>query len=228
MSQRPDPWGPFKSLREWLADSDLPPIVRHVGLEIGKHFDANGYCFVSVETLCERSGWGKTAVKQAIRILTDGPDCPLERTIGGSRRGEGRESTSYRLRPDRVTARPGRQKTGPPCNLEMAASRPEPGRDATTKDSVKDFLKGARELLESAWAQRVGKPPKWFWDDVGPLLSESRPVAVVEAALRCYIANTEASRTSSGAFARRIEHWVQRSKPPRRTIFDTNLSERAS
>lgn len=219
-------WEPFKRLRDYVNASDLAPTVRHVALVIGGHLNERGECFVSVGGLCRETGLGRTAISAAVQTLSVGAERLFDRTPGGARIGARYGCSAYSLRDPKGSATRGARLTrGSSSEHEGSATRTRGVRHAVTNDSFNDSLKGrgpellpakanstARTILETDWAEGIGAPPRWYWQEVGPLLSASRPLSVIQKAQLLYMAQADKATALPRDFAQRVEHWVTLAK----------------
>ncbi len=211
-------WEPFKRVREWLAESDLPPTARHVGLEIGAHLDENGSAFPSLGRLARRTGLGLTAVREAVRVLTTGERRPFDREQGGAREGDRYSCSRYTFRSvEGHASRGARETRGSSGERKGSATRARGVRQATSKDQLRTKEGGGAPLREtwlktarSVWVESVGAPPSWFDTDLRPLVTPSRAPEAVLAALRAYVAAVTPDKAGTGDFARRIAAWMKR------------------
>lgn len=218
-------WEPFRRVREWLAESDLAPTVRHVGLEIGGHLDENGSGFPSLARLKKRTGLGMTAVRASVRCLTTGEGRLFDREAGGAREGDRYSCSRYTLREEGFATRGAREMRGSSSERGRFATRAQGVRHATTKDQGRTKEGGGapppREdrdswLLDARliWADSVGAPPLWFDADLRPLVTPSRTPEAILAALRIYLSSVAPDKAGTGDFSRRIGAWINRGAKP--------------
>lgn len=219
-------WEPFRRVREALAESDLSPTVRHVGLEIGGHLDESGRCFPSLARLARRTGLSLSAVRASVHTLTTGDGRLFDREAGGAREGDRYSSSSYTLRAGEGVASRGAQETrGSSGEREGYTWHAQGVHHVTPKDHRRtsegggapppsedrvSWLSEARAI----WADSVGAPPPWFDRDLRPLVTPSRTPEAILDALRAYVAEVAPEKAGTGDFGRRIGAWTQRSAKP--------------
>jgi len=107
----------------------MPPVAKAVLISLADNANDAGHCWPSIETICERTCYGRTAVIDAIKWLEDNGHLSADRSNG--------RKTSYQLHPI-DTAKPVRHadrsaaRTGSPDGLNQSATRTKPVRQADT------------------------------------------------------------------------------------------------
>lgn len=90
---------PLFAVRDRVTAPESPwsPVERLVALALADHMDADGVCWPSQRALATWTGLGLRAVQAALARLT-APAGLFDEETGGSRRGERRSVSRYRLR----------------------------------------------------------------------------------------------------------------------------------
>lgn len=149
---------PFIRLLEHVSRPGSPftPLERLVAITVGSHMDDAGLAWPSVRRVCERTGLGRTAVRNALDVLCDGPAAVLERVVGGTDPGGRPRASEYRLRAaNGVAMKPGRNATRSPGAHTRVAARPHPGRHAYTQEPIEESIEENNSPIPSSHELRA-------------------------------------------------------------------------
>jgi hypothetical protein len=112
---------------------ELPPVAKSVLVSLADNANDSGYCWPSIETICQRTCFGRSAVIDAIKWLEAHEYLIPDRSNG--------RKTTYRLTPENGNSappKPVRQadgcatRTGTPDGLNQSARRTKPVRQTDT------------------------------------------------------------------------------------------------
>lgn len=153
----------------------MPPVPKSVLISLADNANDQGHCWPSIETICARTCYGRTAVIEAIKWLGDRGYIEADRTNG--------RKTTYQLTPLKgknevvESVKPVRHanqsatRTSPPDGLNQSATRTKPVRQTDTNRkepslksiskkeiAIPDFLPtDAWEMWDSYRAKKSGK-----------------------------------------------------------------------
>jgi len=114
----------------------LPPVAKSVLVSLADNANDTGFCWPSIETICERTCYGRTAVIDAIKWLGDHEYLQADRSNGRKTTyqltpGKGKNTPREAEQPVRL-ANQSASRTGTPDGLNQSASRTKPVRQADT------------------------------------------------------------------------------------------------
>jgi hypothetical protein len=166
---------PLILISTWLRVPGCPlsPTQRLVALSVANHMAWHGQysqAWPSVSTLCRFTGFKETAVKNALRQLSNGPDALFARTLGGlDAEGKHHDSYTYTLLDAPLWVRmangtlteadsAGSSRGATPPQAEGVSGRPRTGHDATppAHDATPATEQGVRARLRERGEETLG------------------------------------------------------------------------
>lgn len=199
----------------------LPPVAKSVLVSLADNANDAGHCWPSIETICERTCYGRTAVIDAIKWLGEHQYLQADRSNGRKTTyqltpGKGKNAPREAEQPVRL-ANQSASRTGTPDGLNQSASRTKPVRqtDTNRQEPSRTVIKTniAPECPEgidpSAWqlwdSYRTSKSKKSWTDDAKKLTA--RTLRKISAGGGSQLAAVEQSieRGWTGLFAVKTE-----------------------
>lgn len=144
----------------------LPPVAKSVLVSLADNANDSGFCWPSIETICERTCYGRTSVIEAIKWLDANGYLVPNRSNG--------RKTTYQLTPEAGGVKPSKPvrlvhpsatRTGPADGLNQSATRTKPVRQPDTNHQEPSITVIKANTGASAECPEGIDPDAWaLWD----------------------------------------------------------------